>query len=146
MQNDLEHRVYRGSIAIHQNGAMDYIVEVDDYGMPYHQDNPLLDPRYDLRNHSPDGFAWGYGGSGPSQLALAILADVMGDEFAQQHYQQFKFQVIARLDKDNGFVLSAMYVKAWAEALVSALKVAKMADWEDHDCHKSPEDGCDCQK
>jgi len=25
-----------------------------------------------VRNHSPDGFAWGYGGSGPAQLALAI--------------------------------------------------------------------------
>ncbi|MCK4554525.1 hypothetical protein KAU19_06245, partial [Candidatus Parcubacteria bacterium] len=26
-------------------------------------------------NHSPDGFAWGYGGSGPAQLALAILIE-----------------------------------------------------------------------
>jgi hypothetical protein len=25
------------------------------------------------RNHSPDGFEWGYHGSGPAQLALAIL-------------------------------------------------------------------------
>jgi len=34
-----------------------------------------LNPRSDLMNHSPDGFNWGYGGSGPAQLALAILAD-----------------------------------------------------------------------
>ncbi len=34
-----------------------------------------LGPRLDLANHSPDGFSWGYGGSGPAQLALAILAD-----------------------------------------------------------------------
>jgi hypothetical protein len=34
-----------------------------------------LDPRCDLRNHSPTGFAWGYNGSGPSQLALALLCD-----------------------------------------------------------------------
>lgn len=26
-----------------------------------------------FRNHSPDGFEWSYGGSGPAQLALAIL-------------------------------------------------------------------------
>ena len=34
-----------------------------------------LHPRKSLAvyNHSPDGFAWGYGGSGPAQLALAIL-------------------------------------------------------------------------
>ena len=25
--------------------------------------------------HSPDGFQWGYGGSGPSDLALSILTD-----------------------------------------------------------------------
>ena len=29
-----------------------------------------LRPRFDLRNHSPAGFEWGYGGSGPAQLAL----------------------------------------------------------------------------
>lgn len=34
-----------------------------------------LDPRNDLMNHSPDGFEYGYGGSGPAQLALALLAD-----------------------------------------------------------------------
>jgi hypothetical protein len=26
-------------------------------------------------NHSPDGFNWGYGGSGPARLALAILLE-----------------------------------------------------------------------
>lgn len=31
-------------------------------------------------NHSPDVFEWGYGGSGPSQLALAILLEVTGDD------------------------------------------------------------------
>ena len=41
-----------------------------------------LDPRLDLRNHSPSGFEWGYGGSGPAQLALALAADVLGDDEA----------------------------------------------------------------
>ena len=50
--------------------------------------------RTDLRDHSPTGFEWGYPGSGPSQLALAILADVVGDELAQVHYQSFKRDVI----------------------------------------------------
>ena len=39
-----------------------------------------LDPRLDLWNHSPTGFQWGYGGSGPAQLALALLADYLGDD------------------------------------------------------------------
>lgn len=29
--------------------------------------------------HSPDGFSWGYEGSGPAELARCILIDVLGD-------------------------------------------------------------------
>lgn len=55
-----------------------------------------LDPRHDLRNHSPDGFQWGYGGSGPAQLALALVADATGDDaLAQRVYQSFKFKTVA---------------------------------------------------
>lgn len=57
-----------------------------------------LDPRFDLRTHSPAGFEWGYGGSGPAQLALALAADALGDdEAAQDVYQRLKFRVVARL-------------------------------------------------
>ena len=51
-------------------------------------------------NHSPDGFSWGYGGSGPSQLAFALLLDVMGLDFAKKHYMDFKWLVIAALPKE----------------------------------------------
>lgn len=34
----------------------------------------------EIRNHSPTGFEWGYNGSGPAQLALAILADHFGPD------------------------------------------------------------------
>lgn len=59
-----------------------------------------LNPRFDLRQHSPTGFEWGYGGPGPAQLALALLADWSGNSrFALKHYQHFKFKVIAGLSK-----------------------------------------------
>ncbi len=29
-----------------------------------------------------DGFNWGYGGAGPAQLALAVLADAAGEQVA----------------------------------------------------------------
>src|SRR5437867_3890573 len=67
-----------------------YVAEVTVNGRP-------LNPRLDLRNHSPSGFEWGYGGSGPAQLALAILADCVGDVPALCHYQKFKGNVIALL-------------------------------------------------
>jgi len=61
-------------------------------------DDRRLNPRLDLWNHSPTGFEWGYGGSGPAQLALAILADHCGnDEQALNFYQRFKWAVIAEL-------------------------------------------------
>jgi hypothetical protein len=50
----------------------------------------------ELKNHSPTGFAWGYGGSGPAQLALAILTDALGNsELALRHYQEFKREIVA---------------------------------------------------
>lgn len=53
-------------------------------------------PSQKLRNHSPDGFQWGYSGSGPAQLALALLLDVTSrPEMAQAHYQNFKFHMVA---------------------------------------------------
>ena len=61
-------------------------------------DGRRLNSRLDLWNHSPSGFEWGYGGSGPAQLALAILADHCGnDEQALNFYQRFKWAVIAEL-------------------------------------------------
>jgi hypothetical protein len=61
-----------------------------------------LDPRLDLFNHSPTGFEWGYGGSGPAQLALAILADALGDEERALHlHQKFKFAVIGKLPHES---------------------------------------------
>lgn len=66
-----------------------------------------LDPRFDVRSHSPDGFEWGYGGSGPAQLALAILCDHLGDSAeAQAWYQAFKFRVIGAI-KDCEFILTS---------------------------------------
>lgn len=54
--------------------------------------------RLDLSNHSPTGFEWGYCGSGPAQLALAILADHLKDDGrAFNLHQRFKWSVIAEL-------------------------------------------------
>ncbi len=61
-----------------------------------------LDPRLDIANKSPSGFSWGYGGSGPSQLAIAILAEATGmDYFASCFHQEFKSKFIAPADVDR---------------------------------------------
>lgn len=55
-----------------------------------------------LINHSPDGFNWGYPGSGPAQLALAILLLFMPEVYAVGLYQQFKFRVVATWIRSYG--------------------------------------------
>ena len=56
-----------------------------------------------LVNHSPDGFNWGYGGSGPSQLALAICLLIYPEQKALLVYQDFKREVISSLPLDEDF-------------------------------------------
>lgn len=54
-----------------------------------------------LVNHSPSGLQWGYIGSGPAQLSLALLMDATGDErLSLRHYQDFKFMVVANWEDD----------------------------------------------
>lgn len=72
-----------------------------------------LRARRDLWNHSPDGFQWGYGGSGPAQLALALLADATGDDaFAVRHRHDFKFAIIAMLPA--AWKMTAHDIRKWA--------------------------------
>jgi hypothetical protein len=54
-----------------------------------------------IRNHSPRGFSWGYGGSGPAQLGLAILLEFLPENEAVSKYQDFKWKVIANLPKSD---------------------------------------------
>jgi hypothetical protein len=76
-----------------------------------------LNPRLDLWNHSPTGFEWGYGGSGPAQLALAILADHLGnDDEAVTLHQEFKRNVVAGLDY-CGWALTSEQIEAALEQL-----------------------------
>jgi hypothetical protein len=68
-----------------------------------------------LFNHSPDGFAWGYEGSGPAQLALALLLHAgVGDRLAVALHQRFKREVIARLPVSLPFALD-IDITAWVE-------------------------------
>ena len=97
---------YRGTRA---NGRC--VVEVFD-GKTWSQLSPDLS--LTVRNHSPTGFEWGYTGSGPAQLALALLLDVTGDRAtAEHHYQAFKASFVASWDCHGGFSVSAKTIQQW---------------------------------
>ena len=62
-------------------------------------DGKPLPPRYDLRRLSKTGFEWTFEGPGPAQLALALLADHLGDDRAAlARYEGFMREVVAHLD------------------------------------------------
>jgi len=81
--------------------------------------------------HSPDGFEWGYGGSGPADLALSILADYFEERVAAEelgqgnfekivkirswaYHQAFKWDFIADAKRD-GWEISEEAVDQWLE-------------------------------
>lgn len=71
--------------------------------------------RHDLARHADAG-NWGYFGSGPRQLAVMLLADVLGDEAATALSQRFKADVLARWPPD-AFRIKAAAIEEWAAGL-----------------------------
>ena len=76
----------------------------------------LPEASQEVWNHSPDGFAWGYAGSGPAQLALAIILHMTRDpELSKQLHQELKFDIIAGLPQAD-FELDYDKVADWITA------------------------------
>jgi hypothetical protein len=62
-------------------------------------DGKPLNPRFDLKTFSKMGFEWTYEGDGPRQLALALLADHLGDDQeALALTEKFMRDVVSVLD------------------------------------------------
>ena len=60
-----------------------------------------LDERYDLKKFTSGGFEWTYEGAEPSQLALALLADHLGDDRkALELCHPFMREVVANFEND----------------------------------------------
>lgn len=83
-----------------------------------------LAPSLKVFKHSPTGFNWGYGGSGPAQLALAILLDYYGDaQKAVRLHQRFKAAVVSQWPQEEGWHITGAEIeqvcerleRAWAE-------------------------------
>lgn len=104
-----------------------------------------------LVQHSPTGLEWGYGGSGPADLARSILGDAIGNAgLSPALYQEFKRAFVARWSRDTppGPVRAAMLgsaadteshcewriteaeIQAWLEGPAADLYRAAMADRE----------------
>ena len=62
--------------------------------------------------HSPDGFEWGYGGSGPADLALSILWDFLGEEPPASMCRAFKFDHVSTWPRE-GWSMTQTEVNVW---------------------------------
>ena len=65
--------------------------------------------------HSPNGFEWGYKGSGPSDLALNILLEFVDKDIAWKLHHLFKDDFIVEMPIKGG-TISSRQVKQWLEA------------------------------
>ena len=70
------------------------------------------EPSLEHRNHSPTGVEFGYGGSGPSQCALAVLLLFTDPDVALRHYQAFKWEWIAPIPIEGGTIPVAS-IQSW---------------------------------
>lgn len=91
-------------------------------------DGKPLELHLDEVNHSPDGFMWGYGGSGPAQTAYCILRKFLmelsdGDEehavkTTKKYYQRFKEDVISKIPMKTNFGISMQGILDWFEITI----------------------------
>lgn len=83
-------------------------------------------------SHSPAGFEWGYGGSGPAQLALALLFDATGDkDLALKSYQWFKWAVVSQWG--DRWALTAAEIFTWLDRWAKEDPEAQDRFGEDND-------------
>jgi len=73
--------------------------------------------------HSPTGFEWGYGGSGPADLALNILLRFTTPDRAYQLHQDFKWRFLASMPLEGG-VIRRRDIEAWLEASAAPLSAS----------------------
>ena len=108
--------VIDGPRACHHEGTITPESWITGQGTNVYVDGSPLNPERSqaVWNHSPSGFAWGYGGSGPAQLGLALLLEAgASDDEASRHHQEFKWEVIRRLPSQESFMLQGVTVTEW---------------------------------
>lgn len=79
-------------------------------------DNGFLHPRRDISNPSLSGkMTSGYNGAGPQQLAIALLADAIGEDQARQLATELQGQThqLATTSEDGNWTLSEERLNEW---------------------------------
>src|SRR5262245_85360 len=82
-------------------------------------DGVALNPRFDLHEFDQRGFDWGCGNNRSTQLALALLADHLGDdEKAMKLCHSFKLKIVAYLPAEEWELTSSQLEQELAKISV----------------------------
>ncbi len=108
----------------------------DKYSIAVHVKEEHEQPLTHVCVHSPDGFEWGYPGSGPADLALAIMVDFLKEDPTKAQvyaktgqgspspavhcYQKFKDKFVIGLPKER-WTLTEEEIKKWYYSEIGAL-------------------------
>ena len=76
------------------------------------KDGPLVNIPQQVVYHSPTGFEWGYGGSGPADLALNILLHYTDEDTAMRLHQSFKWDFITGIPEE-GATIRGDEIRSW---------------------------------
>ena len=111
-------RVYRGRFRVEDGG---HEVLVDGW-------RPLVH----IVRQSRDGFAWGYDGPSPNDLALALLADALGedpragwtdgDTLSDDLYRTFQQDVLRRVPPGKSWTMRRTHILRWVGERVPACR------------------------
>ena len=97
-----------------RKSGLDCVVELDNES---YRTKLSLEKSLKIADHSPDGFQWGYSGSGPAQLAAAILYEITDNpELTRTYYQLFKFDHVAKWEGLT-FEISEDEVRSWLQSV-----------------------------
>ena len=100
---------YRGTL--NARGIGGQVIMVDEDGVGTRTKCTYSKRLPHIVRHSPDGFNWGYSGSGPADTALSILTDCVGRDVANAFYQKFKSEFVASWG--DSFEITAKEIKDW---------------------------------
>jgi hypothetical protein len=113
-----QERIYRGRFRV-EDGRHE--VTVDGW-------RPLVH----IARQSPDGFAWGYEGPSPHDLALSLLADALGEDppagwddghtLSDDLYRTFEKDVLRRIPPGKGWMLRRTHILRWVGERVPACR------------------------
>lgn len=88
-------------------------------------------PLCHIVRHSPTGIEWGYGGSGPADLALSILTDAVARGIvppeALDYYNDFKWTFVAFFPSP-GWTLTGEEIARWWEREGGPLEKGESGD------------------